>query len=161
MMKKLLWLLFILCCFSISIFGQNIADVSPGDRSYSPIKSSVKKGYLSLYSDNTFRPDQSLTRKEVAIMLDQILKYVDSNKLSISSADIQDLNRLSQTFRESFVNIESNVITLNDLTTDLVEEQQTIQYDLTEYHQTVKSLKEQNQYLWVGIGVAAVLGILF
>ena len=122
-MKKLLWLLFILCCFSISIFGQNIADVSPGDRSYSPIKSSVKKGYLSLYSDNTFRPDQSLTRKEVAIMLDQILKYVDSNKLSISSADIQDLNRLSQTFRESFVNIESNVIMMMQTDFSLTMEQ--------------------------------------
>ena len=93
---------------------------------YSSIKNSVKKGYLSLYSDNTFRPDQSLTRKEVAVMLDMILNYVDANKLNISSADIADLNRLSQTFRSSFLDIETNVNSLNTLTSGLEEEQKTI-----------------------------------
>ena len=160
-MKKVLFTFYIMTLLTSFLFAQHITDVSAGDKSYSSIKNSVKKGYLSLYSDNTFRPDQSLSRKEIAVMLDQILTYVDNNKLSISAADIEDLNRLSQTFRQSFVDIETSMISLNDSTVDLAEEQKAIQYDLTEYHQKVKTLEDQNRYLWVGIGVAAVLGILF
>ena len=160
-MKKITLCIFIFLSFICPTLAQDIADVSAADRSYSSIKNSVKKGYLSLYSDNTFRPDQSLTRKEVAVMLDMILNYVDANKLNISSADIADLNRLSQTFRSSFLDIETNVNSLNTLTSGLEEEQKTIHYDLTDHQAQFVKLQEQNKYLWVGIGVAAVLGILF
>ena len=94
-------------------------------------------------------------------MLDMILNYVDANKLNISSADIADLNRLSQTFRSSFLDIENDVTSLNTLTDGLEEEQKTIHYDLTDHQAQFVKLQEQNKYLWVGVGVAAVLGILF
>jgi hypothetical protein len=159
-MKKIYIILGFIFYFCFNILAQDITDVSKADRAYSSINNSIKKGYLSLYSDNTFRPDQPLTRKEIAIMIDLILNYVDDTQLSISQSDLSDLKKLATTFRESFLLVESDLKSLSDVTSNLDEEQKLVQYNITESQDQFKHIQKQHKYLWLGVGIAAVLGIL-
>ena len=58
---------------SIVCMGQqNITDIASSDASYPAIKRSIEKGYFSLMDGTKFLPDQTVSRKELAILLDRM-----------------------------------------------------------------------------------------
>tara|TARA_E500000178_G_C16723041_1_gene618068 strand:+ start:253 stop:738 length:486 start_codon:yes stop_codon:yes gene_type:complete len=160
MKKGKIWIMCMLIALSSQLYSQDIADVSATDRSYNAIKNSVKKGYISLYADDTFKPDQNLTRKEIALVIDMLITYIDKNKVSLSTVDLAELKTLSDAFRRVFKNIEEDMMTLDQLYEKVEEEQKVIQYEFTDMKEDLDRMKERNKLVWVGVGVAAILGIV-
>ena len=77
---------------SLLCFGQQkITDVPASDSSYPAIKRSVEKGYFTLMDGTKFLPDQSVNRKEMAILLDRMDEL--SKKASLSANDIVELKK--------------------------------------------------------------------
>ena len=66
--KFLFYLICSLIAFQNTSLSQQITDIPTDDPNYSYIKQAIKKGYLSLYNDNQFKGDQSLSRKEMAFI---------------------------------------------------------------------------------------------
>lgn len=66
--------------------GENIfSDVSAADWYYTPVIGSIQYGWISGYPDGTFRPDDTITRAEVAAVVNRMLgrsadeAYVDAH----------------------------------------------------------------------------------
>ncbi len=61
--------------YDFTVDSENIfSDVSKDDWFYSDILIGVQSGYIKGMGDGTFRPNNKLTREEVCVMLDRILK---------------------------------------------------------------------------------------
>lgn len=56
------------------------SDVSTKHYAYKEINDIVSKGIMSGYKDNTFRPDKTITRGEMAVMLSRTIKYLEQTK---------------------------------------------------------------------------------
>lgn len=64
------------------IFGYSLSadisfsDVNEGDWFYSDVAAAVNAGYIAGFEDNTFRPNEPLTKEQVCVMLDKIMSFV-------------------------------------------------------------------------------------
>jgi DNA repair exonuclease SbcCD ATPase subunit len=163
MFKKIISSL-LLITFCSLIQAQSIKDVHRSSGAYNAIKKSVKKGYLPLYSDKTFRPENTITRKEIAIMIDKLIAEVKTQKIPLTKAQIQELETLSQTFKDDLITIHSKLSTLETQSTHFGNEDKQLHHDLTQVTSELKGeiaqLKQERTYLWAGIGGAAILGLL-
>ncbi|OXM84423.1 S-layer homology domain-containing protein [Paenibacillus rigui] len=64
---------------------QSFKDV-PGDAWYSgSIREAVAQGIVSGYDDNSFRPDQTVTRQEIAVMAVRALQYAGSKEQAVKN----------------------------------------------------------------------------
>ena len=158
-MKPIIITLLTVSVLSTGLTAQRIQDVTKVDGSYPAIKKSIDKGYLSLFSDNTFRPNTSLTRKEIALVIDQLLKEIKQSSLSITKTELAELNNLSKSFKSNLSSLEITLSTLETSQKIISEEQKTIQHDFSNQHERIKTLEKRQTLLWIGIGLAAVLGI--
>ena len=71
--------------------GQDIAfsDLAPSHWGYNAIRSAASKGWISGYPDNTFRPEQAITRAEVTSVTNRMLnRYADLYWIDGHRADI-------------------------------------------------------------------------
>lgn len=156
--------LIILLLIGTPLMAKTIKDVSKADSAYPAIKTSVDKGFLSLYDGNTFKPNQPLSRKDIAITLGALLEEIKKQQFSLSSSEINDLTHLSKSFRTDFVNIQKDLHFLSVTSTKLSDEQKNLQHDLSEINDQLKAeittLKKQRNYLWAGVGASALLSIL-
>lgn len=143
--------------------AEMIKDVSSDEAGYKAMNNAVKKGYLSLYANNAFKPNQVLTRKELAIALDEMSDDVKQSNLSLSQADIQELNNLSKSFKGNFTGLSEQIATLVKTQSVHSEEIQTLHHDLTkandELREEIEDLKRQRLYTWIGIGLSVLLGV--
>ena len=95
----------IITCFILAIFnnfslqGQPISDISTADGSYEAISRSINLGYLSLFNDQTFRPNYALSRRDAALLLDKLTLQIKANKLPLSTNELQELELLSKSFK--------------------------------------------------------------
>ncbi len=162
-MKKSLFIFGILLLSTALIHAEPIADVDSRDTSYKAIENSINNGYLTLFEDNNFRPKEPVTRKELALVIDQINNTPENTTLQLSKADIQELNHLSKSFKSNFVAADENIKKLMAKTKQLSTEQETLHNDLTkiawDLKKEVKEMKRQRTFLWIGIAVATLLGI--
>ncbi|WP_158232477.1 S-layer homology domain-containing protein [Sporosarcina sp. P13] len=55
--------------------AQDFKDVSKKHSNYAAIQEMKKRGFISGYPDGTFRPNENISRKHVAILLDKALKF--------------------------------------------------------------------------------------
>jgi hypothetical protein len=161
-MKKLL----ILCILFSSINGYavTINDVEQRDIAYPSIQKSVEKGYMSLYSGDNFKGDKPLSRKEMAIVLDRVLKDIDIENLNLSKAELQELVHLAKTFKTYLSEHDVKVKKLGQKLEGLETEQKTLNKDITKYEDKLKQMKKQNDdqhfYMMIGIALAGILGVL-
>lgn len=64
------------------IFGYTLegdiafSDVDEDDWFFSDVAAAVKSGYIEGFGDGTFRPDDTLTKEQVCVMLDKIMNFV-------------------------------------------------------------------------------------
>lgn len=72
---------------------EQFKDVNPGDWFYKEIRKAVAQGYINGYEDSTFRPNNSISREEAAVVItnikgqkdsniDKLLKYKDEKEVS-------------------------------------------------------------------------------
>ena len=74
-------------------------DVTSKDWFYTEVKRAVKAGYINGYEDNTFRPNDEITRQEIANIITSIHKRKDSNFDKIRN--FKDVNKISEWAKSS------------------------------------------------------------
>ncbi|WP_405106159.1 S-layer homology domain-containing protein [Paenibacillus sp. FSL K6-1217] len=65
-------------------------DLKPANFAYIEVQKATAQGYISGFSDNTFRPDKQITRQETAVIISRILGF-DSEEAT-GSVSAQDAN---------------------------------------------------------------------
>lgn len=162
-----------------------MTDVPKADPNYSAIQSSVEGGYFLLFENNTFQPDKQLTRREAAVLLDKLMSEMDGKGLTLSKTELQDLSNLSKRFKSLLAEQDLQNTKVNADLDTIKAEQKVIQHDLSvaygifngskdqrdslfannaKFMKDYESFKEksydQQVSLWIGIGLAALLGII-
>ena len=59
--------------------GTKIKDVPKSSGTYKAVQKSVDLGYLSLQSNGKFNPNATVTRQEMAVILDKLVKSTEDN----------------------------------------------------------------------------------
>jgi len=139
--------------------------VTPQDPNYQAIEQAVKKGYLSFYQDQQFQPDKPLSRKEMAVVIQKISTELDKFSQSDTLLNPQNPN----TLKLAIGKFDEKISSLNAQHSKLNEEFKTLHEDLSKTNDDLKievaKLKadnaKQQRLLWLGIGGATILGILF
>ena len=146
---------------SVLSWGADIQDVQASDPAYLAIQSSVNKGYFTLVKDGEFLPNQPVTRKELAVLLQRIDTI--NKTASLSTTDLIALQSFSEQFKRYLESQENETGAVSSQVGQIRTEQKTINYDLSrlqdQLSQTEKKQNEQTPYIWAGIGLG-VLGIL-
>lgn len=68
-------------------------DLKPANFAYIEVQKATAQGYISGFSDNTFRPDKSITRQETAVIISRILGF--DSKGGTAAVSAQDANLIS------------------------------------------------------------------
>ena len=146
---------------SVSVFAQQISDVSAKSAEYSAVQHSVNKGYFSLVDGNQFLPNQSVTRSELALILQRLDTL--SAKSDLSNQDIAELKDFSVRFKKYLANQETSTEVVGSEVSLIQNEQKAINYDISRLEEKVqivkKKRKEQETFLWIALGLS-VLSIL-
>ncbi|MEG1423492.1 MAG: S-layer homology domain-containing protein [Romboutsia sp.] len=72
----------------------NLNDVDKSMWYYNEVSIAISKGYINGYDDNTFRPNDNITREEVAKIISSIMNNVDEDIDKISK--YKDFNEVSE-----------------------------------------------------------------
>ena len=138
-----------------------IQDVSPSDPAYGIMTSTVKKDYFSLVDGKNFLPNQSVTRKELALIVNRLDELIEQSQASDS--DMRELRDFSRQFKTYLMTMDSRYTTIQGDINQIQTEQKTLHYDASQLHDTIESLKKsqanQTTFIWLGIGLG-VLGII-
>ncbi|CAH1193025.1 hypothetical protein PAECIP111892_01133 [Paenibacillus auburnensis] len=78
-----------------TLSGSSFSDVAEGSSYYTEIMKAVSAGYVSGYSDGTFRPDQTVSRQEAAVMLYRLFQ-LDAASAAAAPKDAADLPEWSR-----------------------------------------------------------------
>lgn len=143
------------------ILAQPINDVAKGDGSYSAISRSINQGYLSLFSDQTFRPDYALSRRDAVLIVDKLLLEMRSNQISLTSLELKELQLLSDSFKETFVSTSNDVVSLRGSVKSIQSEQTVLQNDVSSLTEQINGLNKERRLLYGLIAGAGLLGVLF
>ena len=148
-------------CISGLMVGQSISDVSKNKPEYDAVQRSVDKGYFTLVNNKQFLPNQSVTRLELALILDRL--DVLSSKAELSKSDIIELKDFSTSFKKYLLNDQQSSTEVNSDIDHVKSEQKTINYDISRLEETLqfeqKQNKDQDILIWVGLGLG-LFGIL-
>lgn len=163
-MKVLSAIVLLVALLLSPITAQSISDVSAKDGAYKAVQTTVKDGYLSLFSGNKFKPGQAVSRKELAIVIDQLIKNAKDSKISLTKTEIQELEHLSKSFKTEYADLKEQISTFVTNQDSNTQEIKTLHHDITrlniQLQDEVTELKRQRRYTWIGIGAAALLGII-
>ena len=156
MVKKLL----IMMLSVLSVFVMALEDVNRQDASYKAIKRGVEQGYFSTYENGQkFFPDRPITRRELALILDQLILSAESNQ-PLTVTERQELGQLAKTFKSYLVQQKLGATQVGQKFTELNSDQDVLHHDLTSLQLQVNELKAENkaqkQWLWAALGLAAV-----
>lgn len=143
-----------------------IEDLSQKDPSYKAVQTTLKDGYLSLYN-NKFNGSNPVSRKEMAVAIDKLLKKMDQKGYNLSQAEVQELVQLSKTFKTHLRGIEATSATHENQLLTSKSQQETIQHDLSKLNDELRAelatLKKENDeqhlYMMIAIGIAGILGL--
>ena len=138
-----------------------LSDIDSKDPAYPAVKSAIDNRYFTLVDGTKFLPNQTVTRKELAIIIDRINNL--NKKAELTSAEIIELKEFSTQFK-SYLENQYNQKELVDSEVGFVKnEQKTINYDLSRIEENIQNIekarKEQDVYIWLGLGLG-ILGVL-
>ena len=154
-MKKLILIALLILPSLLS--AQDIRDVPDKDGASPAIKRSVKEGYLPLYQNKKFKPGQSINRRELAIAIDKLLDEINSKNLLLNKVQIQELTHLSSSYKPAFTTMRTEVDSLSERIQKLQSENSQLHHDLSRLED---EHKKQSLMMWIGIGCAALLGMV-
>ena len=147
-------LIFKTICLIIAITGvlsaaPDISDVKTSDPAYSAVSASIDKGYITLVDGTKFLPNQSVTRKELAILIDRLDAL--TKKSGLSPNDIVELKDFSKQFKSYMESQQNQKGFVDSEVNQIKTEQQTINYDLSRVEDHIqkveKNRKEQEVYI--------------
>jgi hypothetical protein len=150
-----------LLCQTIYSASGTLSDISTSDPAYPAAQSAVKNGYLVPVDDNKFLPNQAVTRKELAVIIQKMDALTE--KSALSANDIVSLKDFAKQFK-AYLASQENEQGLFDTEMDQVKTQQkTLNYDLTRIEDHLQKVEKKHAettiYIWVGVGLG-ILGLL-
>ena len=128
---------------SVGFAANNIKDVSPGHWAYDSVKKLINKGYLSLYQDNTFRGNKSVSRYELAEIVARILEEMNSTSGSVEEMDINTIRKLTVEFRQELVEVIDKQDAFGKRIKELEKNQIVIKEDMARKQQQIDELIDQ------------------
>ena len=84
----------------------SFSDVSSSNWAYREIKKAVAAGYVSGFGDNTFKPNENVTREQIAVMLNNLYE-LETKEENINIADLEEVSFWA---KEAVKNVVSNKI---------------------------------------------------
>lgn len=154
------------------VYGTPISDVNKSDAGYQSIKKAIDGGYLSLLQNNSFQGQRTITRRELAVILDKLTSEIDGSGSSLSRSKLQELSHLSKSFK---ARLQTQDVFTKKTAEDLnllKNEQKVLHYDISQVSSQIQNNKLQSEldkvkeelntqklYTWIGLG-AGILGIL-
>ncbi len=121
-----------------------------------------KRAYQEGYLD--FRGNTSLSRKEIAVMLDKLLDRMDQRSLNLSKSEIQEVAQLAKSFKNYLMEYETHRNRWNEDYKLMGDEHRSLHHDVSQLTDEVKMLKKEKEethlYMIIGIISAAALGII-
>ena len=146
--------------FISSINGQTIQDVPKTDGYYPAIQKAVKHGYMSTYDSGNFEGNRTLTRKEMAIILSKLHQRMAQKGLNLRQSELSELVHLSSRYKDLLSDMDATVTQNHHSLLQSIDQQKDFQIELAGLTQELKETQDQQLYLWMGIGLSALLGIL-
>ncbi len=153
------WLLIL--TMMVGVYGQSISDVSTSDATFPAIQKSIKKGYFTLVSGSKFLPNQSVTRAELALILNRLDAL--SSKAELSATDITELKDFSTSFKRYLTDTQQSSTQIGSDIGLVKTEQKTINYDISRVQDSLtrqeSNNKNQDILIWSALGLG-IIGLL-
>lgn len=147
----------ILSLIAAPLMAQTISDVPTIDGAYPAVERMVKEGYLPLYQ-NKFKPTQAINRKEFALAVDKVIDDLSSKSLQLNKAQVQELTHLSHNYKAEYTTLEQAVADLRAALDASEENNKMLTHDL---NRIKEESKKEKMLMWIGIGAATILGMIF
>ena len=81
-------------------------DVSSTNWAYREIRKAVAAGYVAGFNDNTFKPNENVTREQIAVMLNNLYKLEEKDR----NINIADIDQIASWAKTAVKNVVSNGI---------------------------------------------------
>ncbi len=142
-MKIKTTVLIMILLLTFSVVGQavEIEDVPRDHWAYDSVQQLIDRGYLSLYSDGTFKGNEKVSRYELAEIIARMLNNMEAGTQELSEEDVDVIRELSLEFRDELVTVAQNQKVFEDRIKK-VEQQNMIQdEDIGNVNDRVSSLE--------------------
>lgn len=146
--------------FTVNVHALSMPDVQPSDRNYSSIEKAVNEGFLPLYRDQRFGPDQAVSRRELSIVIDKLSQKIDEQHLQLTQAEMQELLSLTKSFKAYLTTHDTNYNKLSESEIRLKESQDSIQLSNVELNDKVEKMRKQHTWMIIGAIALGGLGLI-
>ncbi|MEW6201035.1 MAG: S-layer homology domain-containing protein [bacterium] len=126
----LIVMMFLLVSAGVSC-AVEIQDIQPDHWAYDYIQKLVKKGYLALYSDGSFKGDQPVSRVVFAAALGKLIDQIESGELRLAATDLKEIKKLSDEFKAEIADYDTKVASLEKRLSDIESGKVVIQQDIS------------------------------
>ncbi|MBH38057.1 hypothetical protein CL658_03390 [bacterium] len=150
----------ILLAFPSLVMSQSIHDISTDDANYRIINNAVSKGYLSLYNDNTFKPNTPLSRRDAVIIINKLEKKLNTNTMPINNNDLQELVSLSKSFKKTYTQTHNSLFSIQNDNKMLRHEQKLLLHEITELQASNHRYKKERKLLFGFIAFSILLSLV-
>ena len=116
-----------------------ITDMDESHPAYEIVLHLVEEGYLLLYDGDEFRADMPMTRLEVALMVDRMLRRVAEGSITPTAMDAQALRLLAEEFRAEIIRVDDRLFAFESRLRKLEDEQPQIVADVVSLRRDVES----------------------
>ena len=95
-MKKVTFLVSILLVFALSIstFAVSFSDLQSNHWAYDAVNKLVAAGIVEGFPDGTFRPDESFTREQMAVVVSRVLVKMNEEQEALADSMGEDISSL-------------------------------------------------------------------
>ena len=154
------------------MYAQTLSDVPKTDPNHTAIKQSIKNGYLPLHDNNMFLPNNALSRRETAIIINRLETHIKNKIPTLTHTDITDLNQFINSYKQNYTQNKNTQLTLEKTNKSLTQEQKILHQDLAQLHLKLsqqkddishlnKQLSKQKKTVYILLAITGILGIIF
>lgn len=153
-MKKTVFALMLLLAWGCVAFADvKVEDIDKKHWAYDKIQRLVKDGYLALYDDNTFRPDQSVSRVAFAAALGKLIDQIERGEVKMLGLDMKALKKLSDEFKTEMADYDTRVAALEKRLSDIESTKVVTSQDISKVTLGVQEVKDENTKLRDDLGI--------
>ncbi len=108
-MKKITLLLILSIMNITNLKGLDVRDLSEDHPAYNTVIYLIEEGFLSTFDGDEFRGEESITRLEVAMLVDKILKHVSSGEKNPTAQEADAIRLLAEEFKTNIIRIDDKL----------------------------------------------------
>ena len=153
--------LILLLVYPSLLIAQPIQDISSDDPHHSIIKQAINNGYLSLYNDNSFKPNTPLSRRDAVMIIHELDKKLSNNVNHLKSNDFQELTALSKSFKQLYNSTNNSLISVQNDNKMLRYEHKLLLHQITALQQSQNKYQKERKLLFGLIAFSTLIGFLY